>query len=383
MRSQKDRIIAFLMLLPSLVLLGLFVYGFILQAIGTSMSDWGTSGAPPPLAVNVTKSFVGFDNYRQIMTSLLEYNFRNSLVNTFFFTLFFVAGCLAVGLFLALLLDQNVKAEGLFRTVFLFPMALSFVVTGTIWRWMLQPGGGINTLPTSIGLPPITFGWINSREVAFGFDWGDVPRLLTVIGIAILSILALRFALSGRRRAVMMVGGIAAVLVLLLVTGFWSNIWLPLDDPISEPFIAPKGFNLALIGVVIAAVWQMSGYTMAMFIAGIRGVSEELREASKVDGCNDLEMYRYIILPQLSPIFLSAMIILGHISLKIFDLVFAMAGPDNAQTVVPGLLVYTEGFRENAFAKASAIAVIMLFAVALIIIPYLWSQFRQSSQAER
>ena len=383
MRSQRDRMIAFLMLLPSLALLGLFVYGFIMQAIGTSMSDWGTSGAPPPLMMNVTKSFVGFDNYRQIMTDLLEYNFRNSLVNTFFFTLFFVAGCLAIGLFLALLLDQNIKGEGFFRTVFLFPMALSFVVTGTIWRWMLQPGGGINTLPTAIGLPPITFGWINSRDVALGFDWSDVPRLLTVFGVAVLCILALRFALSGRRRAILVVGGIAAVLVLLLVGGFWSNFWLPLENDLAEKSFAPKGFNLALIGVVIAAVWQMSGYTMAMFIAGIRGVSEELREASRVDGCNEIQMYRYIILPQLSPIFLSAMIILGHISLKIFDLVFAMAGPDNAQTVVPGLLVYTEGFRENAFAKASAIAVIMLFAVALIIIPYLWSQFREASKVER
>jgi glucose/mannose transport system permease protein len=71
------------------------------------------------------------------------------------------------------------------------------------------------------------------------------------------------------------------------------------------------------------------------------------------------------------------MIILGHISLKIFDLVFAMAGPDNAQTVVPGLLVYTQGFRANAFAKASAIAMIMLVFVALIIIPYLWTQLRE------
>lgn len=375
--------VAFLMLLPSLVLLGLFVYGFILQAIGTSMSDWGMNPAQPPLSLTVVKSFVGLQNYQSIMTDLLEFNFRNALVNTFFFTLFFVAGCLLVGLFLALLLDQNVKGEGFFRTVFLFPMALSFVVTGTIWRWMLQPGGGINTLPTAIGLPPITFGWINTREVIFGFEWADVPRLLTVIGVAILSVLALRFALNGRRMAILTVGGIAAVLIVLLVSGFWNNIWLPLDSPEAEPAMAPKGFNLALVGVVIAAVWQMSGYTMAMFIAGIRGVSDELREAARVDGCSELGVYRYIILPQLSPIFLSAMIILGHISLKIFDLVFAMAGPDNAQAVVPGLLVYTEGFRENSFAKASAIAVIMLFAVALIIIPYLWTQFRDSSRAGR
>jgi len=158
----------------------------------------------------------------------------------------------------------------------------------------------------------------------------------------------------------------------------WDVIWLPLDTPDAEASIAPKGFNAALLGIIIAAVWQMSGYVMAMFIAGIRGVPEELREAARVDGCSEISVYRLIVLPQLNPIILSAMIILGHISLKIFDLVFAMAGPDNLQTVVPGLLVYTEGFRENSFAKASAIAVIMLFFVAVIIVPYLWSQLREA-----
>ncbi|NJL94023.1 MAG: sugar ABC transporter permease [Anaerolineae bacterium] len=135
---------------------------------------------------------------------------------------------------------------------------------------------------------------------------------------------------------------------------------------------------MALTGVILAAVWQMSGYTMAMFLAGIRGVSEELREAARVDGATELGVYRRIVLPQLRPITLSAMIVLGHISLKIFDLVFAMAGPDNAQTVVPGLLVYTQGFRSNDFAVAAAIAVIMLFFVALVIIPYLWTQLREA-----
>jgi glucose/mannose transport system permease protein len=122
----------------------------------------------------------------------------------------------------------------------------------------------------------------------------------------------------------------------------------------------------------------MSGYVMAMFLAGIRGVPEELREAARVDGCTEVGVYYRIVLPQLKPIILSAVIVLGHISLKIFDLVFAMAGPDNAQTIVPGILVYTEGFRANNFAVASSVAVIMLFFVALVIIPYLWSQLRES-----
>lgn len=377
MRSRKDRLIAFLMVLPSLIAIYIFVYGFIGSAIQTSMTDWGTNPGQPPLAVNVIKSDVGLQNYEDIMTDLMEFSFRNSLANTFFFTVFFVGGCLVVGLILALLLDQNIIGEGLFRTIFLFPMALSFVVTGTIWRWMLQPNGGVNILPQELfGLEPIKFGWMNSRDVLLPFEWAQVPTLLTYLGIIILAFMIVNYAVKGRWRASQYVVIAIVVISLVLLSGFWENIWLPLDQPETETAIAPKGFNAALIGIIIAAVWQMSGYTMAMFIAGIRGIPEELREAARVDGCSELGVYWRIVLPQLNPIILSAMIILGHISLKIFDLVFAMAGPDNAQTIVPGLLVYTEGFRENSFARASAIAVIMLFFVAIIIVPYLWSQLR-------
>ncbi len=384
MRSNRDRAIAFLMLLPSLIVLGIFVYGFIIQAINTSLTDWGSNLAQPPLSPNVVKSYVGLENYQSLMTDLLEFPFRNALVNTFFFTVFFVLGCIVVGMLLALLLDQKIVGEAFFRTIFLFPMALSFVVTGTIWRWMLQPNGGINVLPQALfGAPPFTFPWLNSREVWLGFNWGDVPGILTSVGIAILAFLAVRAALTRRWRAMQLFAFAAAVVLLVFFARLWDFVWLPLDVPDAEAGIAPKGFNAALVGIIIAAVWQMSGYVMAMFIAGIRGVPEELREAARVDGCSELDVYRLIVLPQLSPIILSAMIILGHISLKIFDLVFAMAGPDNVQTVVPGLLVYTEGFRENSFAKASAIAVIMLFFVAVIIVPYLWSQLRESRRGAR
>lgn len=379
MRSTQDRMIATVMVLPSLLLLGVFVYGFIFQTIRTSTSDWGVDPTTAMLE-NVERNQIGLTNYENIMTDLLEFNFRTALVNTFYFTVFFVGGCLLVGLILALLLDQNVVGEAFFRTVFLFPMSLSFVVTGTIWRWMLQPNGGINILPSTLfGLQPIPFRWINSDTVWLQFAWENVPRNLTFFGLGVLAFLAVRYALNEQRRALGYTLGGAAVVLLVWVAGLWDFLWLPLDVPEAEAAMAPKGFNAALVGIIVAAVWQMSGYTMAMFIAGIRGIPEELREAARVDGCTEIGVYRHVVLPQLSPIMLSAMIILGHISLKIFDLVFAMAGPDNAQTVVPGLLVYTEGFRENSFAKAAAIAMIMLLFVAAIIIPYLWSQLRDDT----
>jgi glucose/mannose transport system permease protein len=140
--------------------------------------------------------------------------------------------------------------------------------------------------------------------------------------------------------------------------------------------LAPKGFNAALVGIVIAAIWQMSGYAMAIFTAGLRGISDDLREAARVDGCNEIKVYTHILLPQLRPFMVSAIIILAHTSLKIFDLVFAMSGPDNARTVVPGILVYTKGFRQNSFAQASAIATILLFLVVIIIVPYMYVRLR-------
>jgi glucose/mannose transport system permease protein len=378
MNSRRDRIIAFMMLLPSLILVAIFVYVFIGQAIVSSMTDWGQNPLQPPMAADVLKSYVGLDNYHSLMTDMLEFSFRNSLANTFFFTILFALGCLVMGMILALLLDQRIRGEGFFRTIFLFPMALSFVVTGTIWRWMFQPSGGINILPRSLlGLQPIQFGWMNSRDVWLPFAWEDVPRYLTFAGLAILAFLVVNNISQQRWRAMSIALAGMVVMVLVFAAGLWDYVWPPLDVPEAEASIAPKGFNVALLGIIIAAVWQMSGYTMAMFLAGIRGIPEELREAARVDGCSEIGVYRRIVLPQLNPIILSAMIVLGHISLKIFDLVFAMTGPDNARTVVPGILVYTKGFRENAFAKAAAIAVIMLFLVALIIIPYLWTQLRE------
>jgi glucose/mannose transport system permease protein len=397
MRSKNDRIIAFLMVLPSLILLGIFVYYFIGRAIETSLTDWGENPDQPALSETVVKSYIGLRNYENLMTDVVQSNFRLSLVNTFFLTVFFVAGSIVGGLFLAVLLDRNPRGENLFRTIFLFPMALSFVVTGTIWRWMLQPSGGINLLPTFIGLPAWDFGWLSSSAVWLPFEWQNIPLILNSIGIAVLAFLAVRIIVNYRKPIILdekpkgvrrpLVSSpdvrlfmVIALVLLVLMAGLWNLIWPPLDVPTAENAISPKGFNSALLGIILAAIWQMSGYTMAMFLAGIRGIPDELREAARVDGASEFGVYYYIILPQLNPIILSAMIILGHISLKIFDLVFAMAGPDNAKTVVPGLLVYTKGFRSNQFAQASAVAVIMLALVALIIVPYLWSQLREEKK---
>jgi glucose/mannose transport system permease protein len=113
------------------------------------------------------------------------------------------------------------------------------------------------------------------------------------------------------------------------------------------------GIPMAIIPVIVAAVWQMSGFTMAMYLAGLRGIPEEIKEAARVDGASEWQLFRRVTFPLLRPITLSAVIILGHISLKIFDLVVTMTGggPGNA-TEVPGLLMYALTFSQNNIAQA-------------------------------
>jgi glucose/mannose transport system permease protein len=351
------------MLLPSVILLAIFVYGFIGQTAYSSLTDW------QGVAETAEKNFIGLDNYKQLFTGLLDVRFRQSLVNTFYFTLFFMLGCLSLGLLLAILLDRGLRGEGAFRIIFLFPMSLSFIVTGTVWRWLFNPIGGINRVPALFGLEPLKIRWLTDRAQVLPFDWLDLPQILAVALALALALLAIRAWRRAHRVRSLVMAFVGVAALAWVVLGGADGIQL-LKYP------EPHGFNLAMVGIVIAAVWQMSGYMMAMYLAGIRGIPEELREAARVDGANEVQVYRHVILPMLQPITLSAMIVLGHISLKIFDLIFVMAGPDNATTDVPGVLMFTTAFRANQFAKGAAIAMVMLIMVAVVIVPYLVTTLR-------
>ena len=368
---NKDQLFALLVILPSLVLVAIFVYGFIAQNLYTSLTDWGRDPAQA-LSANPVIRFIGLDSYRELFTGLIDSRFRQDLVNTIFFTLFFITGCLGLGLALAILLDRKPKGESALRTIFLFPMSLSFIVTGTIWRWLLQPQGGVNRLPALVGLPPGRFAWLTSRQQILRFDWNRLPFYTAlVVAAALVWVGVSAFRARARVRGWVALSSAAILAAWAFTLGLR---WQPL------PFPELHGFNLAFVGIILAAIWQMSGYTMALYLAGLRGVPDELREAARVDGATELQLYRRVILPLLAPITLSAVIILGHISLKIFDLVFAMAGPDNTSTDVPALLMYITTFRGNQFAKGAAIGTILLLLVAVIILPYLATQLRKGDR---
>lgn len=107
--------------------------------------------------------FVGWRNYTSVVATR---NFHVAYVNIVIFGIGFVLLTSALGLLLAILLDQRVRGENIFRTIFLYPMAVSFVVTGTIWSWLLNPGIGIQRLVRDLGWTTFRFDWLIDRDMA-------------------------------------------------------------------------------------------------------------------------------------------------------------------------------------------------------------------------
>ncbi len=363
---NQNRAKAILTLLPSIILIGVFVYGFIGNTFWISLTDWGGVGA---LAENPVKSYAGFANYVDLFTGFLGGGFRQDLVNAVFYSVMLLAGAVGIGMFLAILLDNKPKGEAFFRTVFLYPMSLSFIVSGTIWRWMLAPQGGVNILPGYAGFEPFTFSWLSSNGAILEFNWQNLLQVAFYLTATVVILIGFKGLSRNPYRAVKwLIGGIA-----LGLFGWLAGDLLPKALFMEEI----HGFNTATFGIIMATIWQYSGYTMALYLAGFTGISQDLRDAAMLDGASTTNYYRHIALPMVKPITISAVIILSHISLKMFDLIFAMTGPDNGQTGHPALNMYLTTFRANDFARGAAIAIILFLIAATFIIPYMVSSYRQ------
>jgi glucose/mannose transport system permease protein len=297
-----DHWFALAFLSPSVVLILIFVYGFIGWTGYVSLSNWNS--LVPDL------SFVGLKNYIYLFH---DFRFQADLRNTLVFTVLFIGVVIVLGQLLAILLDQKLRGESIFRNIFFFPMALSFVVTGVVWQWLLNPSTGVNLFLKKFGLDSK---WYTDTNILGGFHIGKIEF----------------------------------------------------------------GVPVAIVAVVIAAVWQMTGFAVAMYLAGLRAIPEEVREAARMDGATEFQIYRKIIIPLLRPITVSVIIIMAHISLKIFDLIYAMTGPGaNFVTDVPGVYMFETTFRGNYYANGAAIAIIMLLSVAIFIVPYLISSRKGES----
>ena len=309
-----------------MTLIVIFVYVFIAITIWVSLSNWGT------LKVDMSiRQPLGVTYQQMFMMTRWHANLRN----VFVFTVLFLTFSLAFGLVLALLLDRKLIGYTIFRNVFLFPYALSFIVTGVAWRWIFNPEKGVNVLFDTLGInkliehfggPPLHPGWVTDTTILFSL-----------------------------------------------------NSWLGTIFPPLKTLSIQLGIPMALIPVVIAAGWQLTGFAMSMYIAGLATVPHELREAARIDGASELQVYTKVVIPQLNPVTVSTAIILGHVSLKIFDLIFAMAGGAGPGFVtdVPGIFVFDYTFKATRYNLGAAASVIMLLLVCLIIVPYLWTNLRK------
>ncbi|MBA7701189.1 Melibiose/raffinose/stachyose import permease protein MelD [subsurface metagenome] len=140
---------------------------------------------------------------------------------------------------------------------------------------------------------------------------------------------------------------------------------------------------MAIYTIVIAAAWKSTGFVMALFLAGLRGIDDSIIKAAKVDGASLPRIYRRIIIPSLRPVFLSAVIILLHLSIKSFDLVIVLTrGGPGYSTDMPATFMYAFAFNRARLAFGAASAVMMLVALMAIIIPYLYSELRATRNAK-
>ncbi len=142
------------------------------------------------------------------------------------------------------------------------------------------------------------------------------------------------------------------------------------------------GIPVALLAVVIAAVWQMSGFAMAVYLAGLRAIPEELKEAARIDGAGPWRAFWSVIFPQLKGTTATIVIIQAAASMKVFGLIYAMTGPgQDFVTDMPSLNMFQTTFQGNEFAQGAAIAIILLLIMAAFTIPYLISMVRQRGDA--
>ncbi|MBU2742312.1 sugar ABC transporter permease [Acidithiobacillus thiooxidans] len=287
--SGRDRLMAKIVLSPTILAAIFFIYGFILWTIWLSLTR---------STILPSNHFVGLANYYDLFGSS---RWWRSLSNLGIFGGLYVLISLSLGLGLAILLDQRIKGERLYQVVFLYPMALSAVVTGVAWRWLLDPGFGLQAIVRSMGFPHFAFAWI--------------------------------------------------------------------DDP-----------DMAIYTVVIAAVWQTTGFMMAIFLAGLRGVSSDIVKAAQIDGASNARIYLRVILPSLAPTFFVALVLSVGLAIKSFGLIIALTGGGPGySTNVPSIFMYVFSFQRGEMGVGAASALMMLVIMMIFALPFLYLDSRRQA----
>jgi glucose/mannose transport system permease protein len=239
--------------------------------------------------------FVGLDQYERLWSNS---RWVVSIENLAFFGVMSLIFTVTVGFILAVLMDQKIRFEDTFRTIMLYPFALSFIVTGLVWQWILNPDFGVQGIVRSWGWESFTF------------------------------------------------------------------------DPLHNP-------QTVLYGLLIAGLWQGTGFVMCLMLAGLRGIDEDIWKATRVDGIGTWKTYLVVIVPMMRPVFVTTLVIVAAGIIKLYDLVVAMTsgGPGGNASQVPAMYVYDYMFQAQNLAQGFAASTMMLLSVLIVLIPWAYLEF--------
>lgn len=238
--------------------------------------------------------FVGFDQYKRLWTTS---RWLISIENIFIYGVLSLIFTIVIGFLLAVLLDQKIRFEDTFRTVMLYPFALSFVVTGLVWQWILNPEFGVQSIVRSLGWESFTFNPLYDQEIV-------------------------------------------------------------------------------IYGILIAGLWQGTGFVMCIMLAGLRGIDDDIWKAARVDGIPSWKTYLFIVVPMMRPVFITALVLIASGIVRLYDLVVAQTsgGPGNSSEV-PAKYVYDYMFQAQNLGQGFAASTMMLITVLIVLIPWAYLEF--------
>lgn len=280
-RNLNAKIAAIPMILTAVVI-------FVGFSLWTVVYSFTKSGLLP------RQDFVGLSQYERLWSNA---KWLVSIQNLLIFGICMLIFSFVIGFVLACLMDQKIRFEGVFRTILLYPFALSFVVTGVVWQWLLNPDLGIQPFVRGLGWETFTF------------------------------------------------------------------------DPLNNS-------RIVMFGVVIAALWQGTGFVMVLLLAGLRGIDDEIWKATRIDGIPAWKTYLFVVIPMLRPVMVTTLVIVTAGIVKVYDLVVAQTnGGPGVSSEVPAKYVYDQMFLNQNLGQAFAASTMMLITVAIIIIPWAWLEF--------
>jgi len=299
-RYWQETLEAYLFLLPATVIIALFHFLPIFYAFYVSLNKWTI----------IQERFIGLDNYVRL---LRDVEFWQSLGVTIWFVLGTVPTSLVLGLIVAVLLFQNIRGRGIFRTLYFLPNITSVVAAAVVWGWIFNTQYGVfNYFLELVGLPALR--------------WLQEPR------------------------------------------GLFELMAEPLGMTLPSWASGP---SLALCAITIMTIWSSVGFNMIIFLAGLGNIPRELYEAARMDGATEWEVFRRITLPLLSPTTFFLLIISVIRAFQAFNQIYTMTirngpagGPLNTTRTVTVYIINTAFLGGNPkIGYASAAAFILFFII--------------------